>query len=166
MTFRVTFLGTSGAVPTPARNPIGIFVNREGEGLLFDIGEGIQRQMMRFSTGFAVEYVFLTHLHGDHYYGLPGLLETLEFTDRTTPLTIFCPAGTTGRIESIIDLTIGETTYPVHVAPAAPDAVIVRAASYEVRSFAVDHDTRAVGYAIVEDERPGRFDRERAIDLG
>lgn len=166
MTFRVTFLGTSGAVPTPTRNPIGIFVNREGDGILFDCGEGIQRQMMRFGTGFSFDHVCITHLHGDHYYGLPGLLETLEFTERTSPLTIFVPRGTVDRIRKLVRVTIGETTFPVNVEPTAPGDVVIRSESYEVRAYKTDHDARSVGYVLKEDVRPGRFDRERALDLG
>ncbi len=166
MTFRVTFLGTSGAVPTPDRNPIGIFVNREGDGILFDVGEGIQRQIMKFGTGLSFDYICITHLHGDHYYGIPGLLETLEFTEREAPLSIFVPRGTTDRMRALIRVTIGETTFPINVAPVEPGDVVIRSAGYELRAFATDHDARSVGYVLEEDERPGRFNREQAIELG
>ncbi|MFP4591284.1 MAG: ribonuclease Z [Halobacteriales archaeon] len=166
MTFRLTFLGTSGAVPTPERNPTGIHVNRDGTEVLFDVGEGIQRQMMRFSTGFGLDYVLITHLHGDHFYGLPGLLETLAFTDRTRPLTVVCPARLVDRLERFVRVSVGETPFPLQVAGIEPGAVAIRSAAFEVRAVRVEHDATAVGYALVEDDRPGRFDRERAIELG
>lgn len=101
----VSFLGTSGAIPTVQRNPSAILLRREGERLLFDVGEGTQRQMMRFSTGFDISTIFLTHLHGDHVLGLPGLLQTLDFNDRTAPLSIYTPAGTVTDIEDLLSAT-------------------------------------------------------------
>jgi ribonuclease Z len=94
MTLRLTFLGTAGAVPTTERNVSGLHVNRDGDQLLFDAGEGTQRQLMRYGAGFAISDVFVTHLHGDHVYGLPGLLETWSFNDRSEPLVIHTPPGT------------------------------------------------------------------------
>ncbi|MFW5939815.1 MAG: MBL fold metallo-hydrolase, partial [Halolamina sp.] len=88
MTLRTTFLGTSGAVPTTRRAPSAVMVHREGERFLFDCGEGTQRQMMRFNTGFDVDHIFLSHLHGDHVLGIPGLLQTWDFQDRTDSLAI------------------------------------------------------------------------------
>ncbi|MFW6448136.1 MAG: ribonuclease Z [Halobacteriota archaeon] len=166
MTLRVTFLGTSGAVPTPTRNPAGIHVNREGTELLFDVGEGIQRQMMRTATGFGLDYVLITHLHGDHFYGLPGLLETLAFTDRDRPLTVVCPAERADRLERFVRTAMGDTPFPLRIAGLEPEAVVLRSDDFQVRTVRVQHDTRAIGYALVEDERPGRFDRERALELG
>ncbi|MFB6352965.1 MAG: ribonuclease Z [Halobacteriales archaeon] len=166
MTLRVTFLGTAGAVPTPARNSSGVHVNREGDQLLFDAGEGTQRQMMRYATGFAVSDVFVTHLHGDHVYGLPGLLETWGFTDRTDPLTIHVPRGTREDLLALLTAVAGEPDYPLAVEEVAPDEVALEADDYQVRTFRTDHRTRSVGYALVEDDRRGRFDRERAEELG
>jgi ribonuclease Z len=90
--FRLTFLGTSAAQPTLARNLSGLAVRREGELLLFDCGEGSQRQMMRYGTGFAVEAIFFTHFHADHYLGLLGFLRTLSMQGRENPLHLYGPA--------------------------------------------------------------------------
>ncbi|MDY6819637.1 MAG: ribonuclease Z [Halobacteriales archaeon] len=165
-TLRVTFLGTSGSVPTTERNPSAIHVNREGDQLLFDCGEGTQRQMMHYGTGFTVERIFLTHLHGDHVFGLPGLLQTWDFNDRETPLTIYTPAGTGRTIRSITGAGDTNPAYPVHVEEVAPDEIAHRGDDYEIRAFRTNHRTRAVGYALIEDERKGRFDRARAEELG
>lgn len=162
----VTFLGTSGAVPTTQRNPSAIFLRREGDRFLFDVGEGTQRQMMRFSTGFDLSAIFLTHLHGDHVLGLPGLLQTLEFNDRTAPLDIYTPAGTTADVDNLLDATGTTPNFRVAIHDAPPGESIIEHEEYTIRTFETDHRTRSVGYALVEDERNGRFDRERAEELG
>src|SRR5216684_6105435 len=88
---RVTFLGTSAAQPTIHRNLSGIAVKADIESLLFDCGEGSQRQMIRFGTGFAVDAIFFTHFHADHYLGVIGFLRTLGMTGREQPLQLFGP---------------------------------------------------------------------------
>lgn len=166
MTLRVTFLGTSAAIPTTSRNPSGIFINVDGDQFLFDAGEGTQRQMMRYGTGFGVESIFITHLHGDHVLGLPGLLQTWGFTDRTDPLTIYTPAGTGGRLRQFLFSLEGEPHYEVEIQEVPVGTVAHRGDGYEIRAFQTSHDTRSVGYALVEDDRKGRFDREKAESLG
>ena len=159
---RVIFLGTSGAVPTTRRNTSGLLVNRDGDRLLFDCGEGTQRQMMRFETGFSVEHVFVTHLHGDHVLGIPGLVQTFDFNDREAPLAIHAPHGTRGQLEDLVSAVGTEPSFPVRITQNAPGDVVLDREEYEVRTVGVDHRTKALGYALVEDERKGRFDRERA----
>lgn len=166
MTLRVTFLGTSGAVPTARRNPSGIYVNREGRELLFDCGEGTQRQMMRFSTGFSISAIFLTHVHGDHVLGLPGLLQTLDFNDRTEELEIYTPRGTARTIEGLVTVLGTQVSFPIEIHEVDPDEAVRENDEYEIRSFRTDHRTRSVGYALIESDRKGRFDREHAEELG
>ena len=162
----VTFLGTSGAVPTVGRNTAGIFIAREGENLLFDCGEGTQRQMMRFGTGFTVSQLFVTHTHGDHVLGIPGLVQTWDFQDRDEPLTIHVPQGRRRKMHTLVHSLGNDPDFPVRINEVAAGDVAYRAEEYEVRAFDADHDTNAVGYALVEDDRKGRFDRERAEELG
>ncbi len=166
MPLRVTFLGTSGAIPTTDRNPSSIFVAREGEQLLFDAGEGTQRQMMRFGTGFSISQLFVTHCHGDHVLGIPGLLQTMAFNDREEPLEIYTPHGTRRTISSLVNALGNRPSFPVQITEVGDGDVPYRADEYEIRAFATDHDTRSVGYALVEDDRKGRFDRARAEELG
>ncbi len=163
---RVTFLGTSGAVPTTERAPSAILVNREGERLLFDCGEGTQRQMMRFGTGFAVSHIFVTHLHGDHILGIPGLIQSLGFNDREEPLAIHVPSGARTHIERLVHAGGHQPGFPVRINEVRPGTTALHADDYEVRTYRTEHRTRSVGYALVEDDRPGRFDRERAEELG
>ena len=166
MSLCVTFLGTSGAVPTTQRNTSAVFLRREGERFLFDCGEGTQRQMMRFGTGFAVSHVFVTHLHGDHVLGIPGLLQTMDFNEREAPLAVHAPSGVRRDVERLIGATGTDPGFPVRINGVDGGDVALEADEYEVRAFETDHDARSVGYALVEDERKGRFDRERAEELG
>jgi ribonuclease Z len=166
MTLTATFLGTSGAVPTTERNPSSVFVRREGDAFLFDAGEATQRQMMRFNTGFDVSDVFVSHGHGDHIFGLPGLVHTWDFNDRTDPLTIHVPRGLGESIEDLVFSVGGDVGYPVRVDEVSAGETVLDRPEYEVRTFTTDHRTSSVGYALVEDERKGRFDREYAQELG
>jgi ribonuclease Z len=159
---KVTFLGTSGAVPTSRRSTSALLLEREGDRLLFDCGEGTQRQMMRYGAGFDVEHIFLTHMHGDHTLGVPGLTQTWDFNDRERPLAVHAPAGTRSQVETLLAVTGDRPSYPVRVNQVDPGEVVLDCEAYEVRAFDVDHDARAVGYALVESERKGRFDRETA----
>ncbi|MFB6110064.1 MAG: ribonuclease Z [Halodesulfurarchaeum sp.] len=166
MSLRVTFLGTSGAIPTTDRNPSSIFLRRKGAAFLFDVGEGTQRQMMRFGTGFDVEAVFLTHVHGDHVLGLPGLVQSWEFNDRTDPLVVYTPRGTRTSVVELIHAVGTDPDYPITVEEVEPGSVLREREEYEIRAIDVEHGTPAVGYALLEAERKGRFDRERAEELG
>lgn len=166
VTLRVTFLGTGGAVPTTARNTAALFINRDGDRLLFDVGEGTQRQMMRFGTGFGIDAVFLTHAHGDHVLGLPGLVQTWGFNDRTAPVTVYTPRGTEQQIRTLIHALEVEIPYPLSVEAVDPGETVLTRDEYTVQAIDVDHRTTAVGYALIEDERKGRFDRDRAEELG
>jgi ribonuclease Z len=166
MSMRVTFLGTSGAIPTTQRAPSAVLVNREGERFLFDCGEGTQRQMMRFGTGFGVSHIFVTHLHGDHILGIPGLIQSLDFNDRTDPLAIHVPPRSRGHVSDLVNAGGHQPGYPVRINEVAPGSVAYDAADFSVRTVETDHRTRSVGYALIENDRPGRFDRERAEELG
>jgi ribonuclease Z len=162
MTLRVTFLGTSGAVPTTRRAPSAVMVNREGERFLFDCGEGTQRQMMRFGTGFDVDHLLLTHLHGDHVLGIPGLIQTWDFQERDAPLAIHAPPGSRRKLENLIGAIDHNPGFPVRIHEVTPGGVAIDAEEYEIRSFETEHRTTSMGYALVEDDRKGRFMREKA----
>ncbi len=166
MSMRVTFLGTSGAIPTTERAPSAVLVRREGDRLLFDCGEGTQRQMMRFGTGFDVSHLFVTHLHGDHILGIPGLVQTWDFNGRDDPLAIHVPAGSREQIRDLVRAGGYRPDFPVRIHEVRAGETALDAAAYEVRAFETQHRARAVGYALVEDDRRGRFDREKAEELG
>jgi ribonuclease Z len=166
MSLRVTFLGTGGAVPTTERAPSALFVNREGDRLLFDCGEGTQRGMMRYGTGFGIDRLFVSHLHGDHVLGIPGLVQTLGFNDRAEPLTVHCPPGTEGDLRDLVHAVGHDPAFEVRIEPVAPGEVALDADGYDVRAFETEHRTVSQGYVLEEDDRPGRFDRPKAEELG
>jgi len=167
MSMRVTFLGTGGAVPTTERGPSALLIERDGERLLFDCGEGTQRQMMRFGTGFAISHLFVTHLHGDHVLGIPGLIQTLDFNGREEPLALHGPPGSKPHLRDLLEAGGYRPGFPITVNEIRPGTVALDAADYEVRTFETDHrNASSMGYAIVEADRRGRFDRERAEELG
>jgi ribonuclease Z len=162
---RVTFLGTAAARPTVARNVSSIALQREGDLWLIDCGEGTQRQMMRFGTGFAIRGILVTHLHGDHVLGLTGLLRTLALQDRTEPLPVWGPPGTAAALSEIVHLGGRLSAYPVPVLELAPGEAI-ELDEYRITAFQVRHGVPAVGYALREHDRPGRFDVDRARGMG
>jgi len=160
----VAFLGTGGAVPSARRNTAGLLVARGGERLLFDCGEGTQRQMQRSLGLVQVDAIYFTHFHADHFLGLPGLLKTYDLTERERPLTIYGPRGLVDLLKSLARV-IGRVKYKLELAELEPGEAVARDGA-EVRAFAVEHSVRAIGYALVEAERPGRFDPEAARRLG
>ena len=167
MSLRVTFLGTSGAVPTTQRAPSAVMVNREGDRLLFDCGEGTQRQMMRHGTGFTVSDIFVTHLHGDHILGIPGLVQSWDFNDRTEPLTIHCPRGTYSDIDELLGVGGHSPSFRIDIDEVTAGDVAHETDEYTVRAVETDHRVTSVGYALIEADRPGRFDRQKAeAELG
>ena len=104
---RVIFLGTGGSLPTRDRNPSAIMINREGELMLFDCGEGAQQQMMRAKTGMkALTSIFVTHFHADHMLGIPGLIQTMSFHGRTEVLKIYGPQRVNEFVRSSVRLVI------------------------------------------------------------
>jgi ribonuclease Z len=164
MDLSVAFLGTGGAVPSARRNTASVLVARGGERLLFDCGEGTQRQMQRSLGLVQVDEIYFTHFHADHFLGLPGLLKTYDLTERERPLRVYGPRGLRDLFQSM-SRVIGRVGYKLELVELEPDDFIPCDGG-EVRAFPVEHSVRAFGYALIEEERPGRFDPEAAQRLG
>lgn len=162
---RMTFLGTAASRPTVTRNVSAVMANREGELLLFDCGEGTQRQMMRYGTGFGVRDIFLTHLHADHFLGLTGLLRTMGLQERTEPINIWSPRGSGTVVRAMVNLGVERVPFPVHIHELDGSARIQRA-EYDIVTFRTRHQQTSLGYVLMEHERLGRFDPVRAEALG
>jgi len=164
-TLHVYFLGTAAALPTTNKNPSSIMIRRGSDTILFDCGEGTQQQMMRAKTGFVVDAVFITHWHADHFLGVLGLTQTMSFIGRTDPLDIYGPKGVQEFAAQVRNIGNCHINFPLR-AHVLADGDSVRFDGYSIRAFSVDHHIRGLGYALIEDDRPGRFDRECAVELG
>ena len=165
MDLDVVFFGTSGSMPTADRAPTALMIRRGGERLLFDCAEGTQRQMLRSNVGLVdLREIFLTHYHADHYLGLPGMLKTFALRGREVPITIYGPPGLSDLFTSLRRI-FGKLTYPYELVELTAGTSIQRA-DYRIATFPVAHGVSSVGYALVEDARPGRFDVETADSLG
>jgi ribonuclease Z len=162
----VVFLGTSASMPTARRAPAALLLRRGGERLLFDCAEGTQRQLQRSAVGLPeIEEIFLTHLHADHVLGLPGMLKTFALRGREEPgLTVYGPRGAR-ELFGHLKPFLGRLPYALTIRELAPSEVLERG-EYRIEAFAVDHGVPAVGWALVEEERPGRFDVAAADALG
>ncbi|HET8566284.1 MAG TPA: ribonuclease Z [Solirubrobacterales bacterium] len=164
MDLAVTFLGTGGSVPSARRSTASVLVSRGGERLLFDCGEGTQRQMQRSLGLVQADEIYLTHFHADHVLGLPGLLKTYDLTDRQVPLKICGPPGLSDLFQVFSPL-IGRLRFSLDLIEVGKHEPIPHE-GYEIRPFAAAHGSRALGYALVEEERPGRFDPDAAAAAG
>jgi ribonuclease Z len=162
---QVTFLGTSAAVPTVERNVAALMLQREGESLLFDCGEGTQRQLMRYGAGFTINDVFFTHFHADHILGLSGLLRTMGLQGRTAPLHLYGPRGAARQLSPLILLGMERPRFPVEIHDLSPDQVCARG-DYAIVTAPAAHRGECLAYALVEEERLGRFDPDHARELG
>jgi ribonuclease Z len=160
----VIFIGTAGSAPTARRALPATLVRRGGDRLLFDCGEGTQRQLLRSVGLIELEEVFLTHFHADHFLGLPGMLKTFSLRGRELPLTVYGPPGLEALFVALRPV-VGKATYDLDLVELEPNQPLERD-GYLIAPFAVDHRVAALGYALVENDRPGRFDDHRAIELG
>jgi ribonuclease Z len=162
---RITFLGTAAARPTVGRNVSSLTVQREGELMMFDCGEGTQRQMMRYGTGFSVDDIFFTHLHGDHFLGIIGLLRTMGLQGRETEIRLWTPLGTGPLLRQAVELGVDRVPFPVRIHELDAGEEVARG-EYDIVAFRSTHGARCLGYAIRESPRLGRFDPARARELG
>jgi ribonuclease Z len=161
---RIVFLGTSAGTPTPERNMAAVAMAFDGRALLFDCGEGTQYrlQIAPLRAG-AIEAIFITHLHGDHLFGLPGLLASLGMNGRSTPLHVYGPAGLLPFLQAVPYPGI---PYPLHVAEVSGAGEVHRGDGYRVLAAPVEHSAPCFAFCLVEDDQPGRFDLSRAAELG
>jgi ribonuclease Z len=161
----ITLLGTGAACPSVERNVAALALAREGETILFDCGEGTQRQMMRYGTSFAFREIFFTHYHADHMLGVTGLMRTMGLQDRSAGVTLYGPRGATKLLGAAIELGIERNRFPIAIVELqAGDRI--RRDEYDIVIFPTDHRADTVGYAVVEHIRLGRFNPERARELG
>lgn len=167
MSMQIIFLGTSGSVPTRKRSLPAILIKRENEQFMFDCGENAQRQMIIATAGFHKKMeVFITHMHGDHILGLPGLLQTMALLDRTRELDIYGPPGIKRFLTDIKKTVQFVLTFPVSIHEIVNPGIICDEEQYTVEAIKSNHVINSLAYALAEKPRPGRFYPKKAKALG
>lgn len=161
----VTFMGTAASVPSAGRGTSATLVSRGGERWLVDCGEGTQRQLLRSGVGLVeLDLILLTHLHGDHYLGLPGLLKTYGLRGRERPLRVGGPRGLVRLVDQLRAI-FGRTPFPLELEEWDPGTVW-NTDGGRIEAFPTDHSVKSLGYVLIEDDRPGAFDLDAARALG
>lgn len=163
---KVVFLGTGGTIPTERRKHPTLAIRRGGEVFLFDCGEGAQTQIFKARLGIApIRAILVSHLHGDHVLGIPGLLMTMTQSNRSQPLLVIGPAGVTKWIRNIYEDLTFHSSFHISVREVEPGPVLV-SSQYQIHAFSLEHSIPTLGYRFQEAERPGRFQVEEALRLG
>jgi len=167
MSIHVIFLGTAGSVPTPTRSLPAVLIKRQNEQLMFDCGEGVQRQMIKAKLGFHRKTkIFISHMHGDHVLGLPGLFQTMALMDRQKKLEIYGPEGIKQFLECVRETLQFGLTFPVEIHEIYDAGVVCEEKEYIVEAVKSNHMVPSLAYAFVEKPRPGKFYPEKAKALG
>jgi len=167
MSLRVVFLGTGGSVPTPNRGLPAILIQRKGEQILLDCGEGVQRQMMKSKGSFHKKTrILVTHMHGDHVLGLPGLLQTMALLDRQKALEIYGPVGIKHFLECLKETVQFVLTFQIEVHEVEKAGTVLDEEEYYIEAVKANHVMPSFAYAFVEKPRPGRFYPQKARKLG
>ncbi len=164
MDLEVVFLGTGGSVPSERRSTASVLVARGGERLMFDCGEGTQRQLQRSLGLVQVDEIYLTHFHADHILGLPGLLKSYDLIDREAPLTVYGPRGLRDLF-TVLKPIVGRLHFELTLVELGPGDSVAHD-GYAIEPFEAAHSARANGYVLSEERRPGRFDVATAKRLG
>jgi len=163
---RAVFLGTGGTYPCTERNVISIAVQMGKDVLLLDCGEGTQRQLMQSTVSFmAIRWIFISHFHGDHFLGLPGLIQSMNLNDRRRPIDIYGPAGTVKLLSQQLTLGYFTPSFQISLHDVVPRDVI-QFEGFKVIAGEADHTVPTLCYSIVENDRPGRFNAAKAEQLG
>ncbi len=162
------FLGTSSALPTTKRNHSAIALKAFGEVMLFDCGEGTQRQMTRLKLSpMKINQIFITHLHGDHFLGLPGMIQSMAFRGRKNPLEVYGPEGIKKTVESIKNLGYYSLSFTIntHELSIANEDIVTETEEYIIKSCPMQHSIPNLAYSVEEKKSP-KFHKDRAIALG
>jgi ribonuclease Z len=164
MELSLFFAGTGGSLPSQRRGLPALLIRRGGERILIDCGEGTQRQLLRSIGLTDLDEIFITHLHADHWLGLPGMLKTFDLRDRERPLQIHGPRGLRDLLGGLMRF-VGPTAYDLHL-HELDDAEIIERDGYEIEAVAVSHRGPSLGYVLHEYDRPGVFDPDKARAAG
>ena len=167
LSLQIVFLGTAAGVPTPKRSLPSVLLKREGEQLMFDCGEGVQRQMLHAKASLGRKMkVFITHMHGDHVLGLPGLMQTMALLNREKKLDIYGPPRIGDFLKALKETVPFGLSFPVEIHEVERAGVICEEEEYYVEAIRSKHAILGYVYGYVEKSRPGKFHPERAEALG
>jgi ribonuclease Z len=163
---RIIFLGTGGSWPTVKRNVSSIAVKRGSEIILFDCGEGTQRQFQQSNLSYMqISKIFITHFHGDHFLGIPGLIQTMQLNDREKPLHIYGPSGIVELTEQLLTLGYFRPSYQIITHEIANGAEN-KFDGYSISAVKVPHNVPALAYRLSEFQRAGKFNKSKALKMG
>ncbi len=167
MSICIVFLGTSGSVPTLKRSLPAMVVQCPREQWMFDCGENVQRQMMQAKTSFHKKMkILITHLHGDHVLGLPGLLQTMALMDRKEPVQVYGPVGLKEFLLCTKKTLNFGLTFPVEISEISEEGDVCETEEYRLTAIKSNHAVESYAFAFIEKPRPGKFYPEKALALG
>jgi ribonuclease Z len=163
---QIIFLGTGGSWPSVRRNVTSIALKRGREIILFDCGEGTQRQFQKSHLSYMqISKIFISHFHGDHFLGLPGLIQTMQLNDRNDPLFVYGPKGMLYLLDKLLSLGYFKPSYPI-IGREVKNKDIIEFDGYNIKVIEVDHGIPSVAYCLIEENRPGKFNKKKALELG
>jgi ribonuclease Z len=166
MMMQLIFLGTGGSWPSKERNVPAVALKIDGEIILFDCAEGTQRQFMHSSITFMqIDKILISHFHGDHFLGLPGMMQSMYLNDRKRPLDIYGPKGTAKIISGLLKLGYFSPTFEIRLHDLE-DNDTVEFPKYIIKCRAVSHSVPTLAFCIEERKRPGKFNLAKAKELG
>ena len=161
----IVILGTAASVPTKDRNLSSVALRYSGDGLLFDSPEGTQRQMMAANVSYMkIKYIFISHFHGDHVLGMPGLLATMSMHGREEALTIFGPRGIADYVRKAIEISMLKVNFEIRCVESR-SGIILQENGYYVKAVKLKHDVPCFGYIFKEEDKIGEFSRKKALAL-
>jgi len=162
----IVFLGTGGSWPSVKRNVSSVAIKRGGETILFDCGEGTQRQLQKSKLSYMqISKIFITHFHGDHFLGLPGLIQTMQLNDRELPLHVYGPKGMNRLLEQLLSLGYFKPNYKI-ISHEIDEKDILDFGEYLIKILRVKHGVPTIAYSLEEKMRPGKFNKQKALKLG